>query len=119
MSAARNLLDIAPPAAGDETFETLFENPHVRIERIASNRHASPDGFWYEQPQDEWVALLRGEAVLAFADGRRIGLKAGDWVTIPALCRHRVEATGPDALWLAVHAAAGDPAASAVDSPGA
>lgn len=119
MSAPRNLLDIAPPTDGDETFETLFENPQVRIERIASNRHASPDGFWYEQPRDEWVALLRGEAVLAFADGRRIELKAGDWVTIPTSCRHRVEATGPDAVWLAVHAATDESPGSGVDLPAA
>jgi cupin 2 domain-containing protein len=34
-----------------------------------------------------------------------VELKAGDWITIPAHRRHRVEATSTDALWLAVHCA--------------
>ena len=31
-----------------------------------------------------------------------VKLKAGDWITIPAHCRHRVESSSADALWLAV-----------------
>ncbi|MCK0505946.1 cupin domain-containing protein [Aromatoleum anaerobium] len=100
-----NLFDLPPPAPGAEIFATLFANAHLRIERIASNAATSPEGFWYDQPDDEWVMLVRGEAMLAFADGRQLVMGAGDWVTIPAHCRHRVVSTGPDAVWLAVHAA--------------
>jgi cupin 2 domain-containing protein len=30
-------------------------------------------------------------------------LKAGDYLLIPPYCRHRVEATSRDAIWLALH----------------
>jgi len=96
-----------PARVEDEVFETLFERGSVRIERIASDRHASPADSWYDQPQDEWVMLVQGNAVLEFADGRRQTMYPGDWITLPAHCRHRVAATAPGTLWLAVHA---DPA---------
>ena len=103
MRAANLFSDIPPPAA-DEHFETLLARPGLRIERILSNRHASPPGFWYAQPDDEWVLLAQGSAELEFGDGRRQALAPGDWLLIPAGCRHRVAATGPDTVWLAVHA---------------
>lgn len=67
--------------------------------------HASPPGFWYDQPEYEWVAVLAGEAKLRFADREDlIRLGPGDWINIPAHRRHRVEWTRPDAptIWLAV-----------------
>ena len=50
--------------------------------------------------------LLSGAARLRLAEeaeARR--LAPGDWVDIPAHCRHRVEWTDPDqpTVWLAVH----------------
>lgn len=90
----------APSVA--EEFLCLLESPAVRIERIASHGQASPAGFWYDQEQDEWVMLLRGEATLLFEDGP-LEMKAGDHLRIPRHMRHRVERTSPDAVWLAVH----------------
>lgn len=29
-----------------------------RMERIVSQGHASPEGFWYDQDQNEWVMVL-------------------------------------------------------------
>lgn len=81
-----------PAAAGGEIFDTLFAGPACRVERIASFGHASPPGFWYAQDEDEWVVLLAGSATLVFADGYRLNLHAGDWVSLPARCRHRVDA---------------------------
>lgn len=98
-----NLLANLPPPGDEEAFDTLLDTPHCRIERIVSHGHASPPDFWYEQPDDEWVMLVQGSAALAFDDGRTVALAAGDWVTIPARCRHRVAATGPATVWLAVH----------------
>ncbi|NMG77069.1 cupin domain-containing protein [Aromatoleum diolicum] len=98
-----NLFAALPPPGADETFDTLFEHPQLRIERIVSDGHASPEGFWYDQTQTEWVMVVQGEAVIAFADDRREAMRAGDWLTIPAHCRHRVESTGPATVWLAVH----------------
>ena len=87
----------------EEIFTTLFEKAGVKIERIDSHGQASPEGFWYDQPQDEWVLLVKGDAVLEIADQPSLTLKAGDHVLIPAHVRHRVASTSADALWLAVH----------------
>ena len=90
----------------EELLTTLAERPGVRIERIVSTGQASPPGFWYDQDWGEWVVLLCGAARLRLAEeaeARR--LAPGDWVDIPAHCRHRVEWTDPDrpTVWLAVH----------------
>ncbi|NMG45004.1 cupin domain-containing protein [Aromatoleum toluvorans] len=98
-----NLYADLPPPGSDEAFDTLLERPGMRIERIVSHGHASPAGFWYDQAQTEWVIVVRGEAVLAFEDGERRAMAAGDWVTIAPHRRHRVESTGPATVWLAVH----------------
>lgn len=98
-----NLLSPLPPAGPEEHFEPLLTRPGLRIERIVSHRHASPPGFWYEQAEDEWVLLAQGSGELEFADGERCVLGAGDWLLIPAGRRHRVAATGPNTVWLAVH----------------
>ena len=73
-----------------------------RLEHIASNRAASPPGFWYDQDAAEWVALVRGRATLEFDDGR-LELVSGDSLLIPAHVKHRVATTSADAVWLALH----------------
>ena len=78
----------------------------MRIERIVSTGQASPPGFWYDQPDDEFVVLLTGAASLCFEEGGvTLDMKPGDWVEIPAHVRHRVESTqaDPPTVWLAVH----------------
>jgi len=85
----------------------LLESPGIRIERIVSNGQPSPPDFWYDQENDEWVALLRGTATLGFADGRMLALKEGDYLLIERHVKHRVEAVSQDAVWLAVHGKAG------------
>jgi cupin 2 domain-containing protein len=99
------LKNIFAPAqsSGEEQFDTLLENSSVRIEKIVSHRHSSPEGFWYDQAQDEWVVVLRGAATLEFADGELIDMKEGDYLTIPRHVKHRVRQTSPETLWLAVH----------------
>lgn len=97
-----NLL-AAPSGSSGETFEHLFEATGLRIERIVSHDHASPDGFWYDQPQDEWVMVTTGEAVIEFDDGSRRNLRPGDWLVLRAHVRHRVAATFGRTVWLAVH----------------
>lgn len=100
-----NLFANLPDASTGERFEDLARLPGARIERIVSGGHASPEGFWYDQAHDEWVAVLRGSALVETegADGAA-SLKAGDWLLIPAGVRHRVAVVSADAVWLAVHA---------------
>ncbi|RJF68714.1 cupin domain-containing protein [Rhodopseudomonas palustris] len=99
-----DLLQPLPPAGPDEALDTLLARGGVRIERIVSFGQSSPDGFWYDQAEDEFVVLLSGSAILRFDDGREVALVPGVWVDLPAHCRHRVEATadGVPTVWLAV-----------------
>ena len=102
---AGNLLSHIPERVPEEMFEKLAGAAGVRIERIVSDGHASPEGFWYDQEENEWVMVLRGSAGLRFeGEDRTVVLKPGCWVDIPAHVRHRVEWTDPKekTLWLAV-----------------
>jgi cupin 2 domain-containing protein len=98
-----NIFAGIPNGVGQEQFLTLFENEAVKIERIVSQPHKSPPGFWYDQPQDEWVIVLRGHAVLEFEGGELIEMKQGDHLAIARHLKHRVSQTGPETIWLAVH----------------
>lgn len=93
-----------PDASERERLEALLARPGIVIERIVSGGHASPAGFWYDQADDEWTALLRGTAVLE-EEGKTVPVRltAGEWLFIPAGLRHRVKEVSPDAVWLAVH----------------
>lgn len=99
-----NLLSDLPTGVPEELVQTLANFPHVRIERIVSHGHASPEGFWYDQGQHEWVCVLKGAARLRFED-HTIEMNPGDFVSIPAHQKHRVEWTEPNGptIWLAVH----------------
>ena len=97
-----NLLQAVPDRAAAEQFVPLLQRDGLLLEQIVSHGQASPEGFWYDQPQLEWVALLRGSARLEFDDGER-PLLAGDAVLIPAHCRHRVAECSLDTIWLALH----------------
>lgn len=97
-----NLYASLPQPGEDEDFLTLCSSPEARIERIVSNRHASPEGFWYDQSYDEWVMVLKGSARLAFSGDADVDLADGDSMLIPAHCRHRIESTGADTIWLVV-----------------
>ncbi len=101
-----NLFD-AVPAAAEETVATLLEaSGGVRLVRIVSTGQATPEGEWYDQDDNEWVAVLSGRAGLKFEGEDEIRvMSAGDYVDIPAHVRHRVEWTDADAptVWLALH----------------
>lgn len=97
--------DLAAPPRYEEIFTTLLATPGVRIERIVSTGQCSPPGFWYDQPEGEWVLLLAGAARLRFADEAETRtLVPGDWLAIVPHRRHRVEWTDPaqTTVWLAV-----------------
>jgi cupin 2 domain-containing protein len=101
-----NLFADIPGDLRDECIETLLETSGFRVERIVSRGHRSPAGFWYDQDEKEWVALLKGSAGLRF-EGREdlIILHTGDSVHIDQRRRHRVEWTdaAQDTIWLAIY----------------
>jgi cupin 2 domain-containing protein len=102
----KNLFSDIPEDLPDELLESLLDAESVRIERIVSHGHASPEGFWYDQQRNEWVVVLTGAARLRFEDDEKLlEMRPGDFVNIPARRRHRIEWTTPDepTVWLGVH----------------
>ena len=104
-----NLYARIPASLPQELAEILCQQPGVRIERIVSRGHCSPPGVWYDQPEQEFVLLLRGAARLQFAataahGAYSIELSPADHLLIPAHQRHRVSWTAAevDTVWLAV-----------------
>jgi len=99
---SKNLLTSIPDAAEGEVVTSLVTRGGMRIERIVSQGQASPDGFWYDQADHEFVLLMQGHAELEFDDGRTVTLRPGDWLEIEARVRHRVRSTAPDeaTVWL-------------------
>ena len=80
----------------------------MRIERIVSDGHGSPEGFWYDQDENEWVLLVSGSAVLSIEKEsgiEQVELKLGDYLLLPARQRHRVVSTSQTekTIWLAVY----------------
>ncbi len=99
-----NLLADLPADSPEEVVSVLLAVPGLRVERIVSSGQASPPGFYYDQPQAEWVAVLAGSADLRFADETEPQhLVAGDAVLIAAHRRHRVDRTESPTIWLAIH----------------
>lgn len=106
MEPLGNLFRNLPDARSAEVFQPLAAGRHARIERIVSFGQASPPGYWYDQPQHEFVVLIAGEAELQFEDEERSRrLVPGNYVLIAANRRHRVESTSTTepTVWLAVH----------------
>lgn len=87
-----------------EVFEAIVRSSTVRIERIVSKGHSSPDTGWYDRDENEWVMTIKGRASLEFEDGSKCDLSAGDYINIPAHVKHKVAWTDPDeiTIWLAV-----------------
>ncbi|MCG2711577.1 MAG: cupin domain-containing protein [Candidatus Omnitrophica bacterium] len=101
-----NLFEGISGQVPEEVFETLLETGNFHIERIVSKGQSTLQGTWLCQKQDEWVVLLSGAATLSFAqDASKLDMKPGDYVQIPANCKHRVEWTDPNVktVWLAIH----------------
>ena len=101
----QNVFDNIPNRIPKEIFETLIEDKNVKVERIVSRGNSSPNGFWYDQDENEWVLLLRGQAKLLFENDEVIELLPGDYINIPANKKQRVEWTDPESetIWLAVY----------------
>lgn len=110
MKNIANIFQQLPEDLPEEMTEVISAGKRVRIERIISRGHSSPRQFWYDQAEDEFVLLLKGEAILQFKDqnfedqNSEIRLSMGDYLTIPAHVPHRVHWTKPeeDTIWLAV-----------------
>ncbi len=100
-----NLFNSIPDDISEEIFSELAQSKNVRIERIISKGHSTPEAGWYDQEENEWVVVLKGEAIISFENDREVNLTPGEYINIPAHKKHRVTWTKPDTetIWLAVH----------------
>ena len=91
-----NLFAGIPENIPEEIIEILLKTPGFHLERIVSAGQATPEGEWYDQETHEWVVLLSGSAGLLLEGETQVRvLRPGDYLLIPAHCRHRVEWTDP------------------------
>jgi cupin 2 domain-containing protein len=88
----------------EEKIEHIVNSSNIRVERIVSFDYKSPDGFWYDQDENEFVVILQGEATLEFEKNILFYLKKGDYVIIEKHKKHRVvnTAKGILTIWLAI-----------------
>jgi cupin 2 domain-containing protein len=100
-----NIFSSLPDKLEHESFEVLLRHKNIKIERIVSRGHTSPETGWYDQKENEWVIVLEGSGSILFETGDKVNLKKGDYLNIPAHTRHKVVWTDPDniTIWLAVH----------------
>ena len=100
-----NIYKQIPDNLGEEVFELIVQSKDVKIERIISKGHKSPDTGWYDQEQNEWVLVLKGNASICFENETVIDLNQGDYINIPAHRKHRVISTSAitETIWLAIH----------------
>jgi len=100
-----NLFEGIPNVIPEELVSLLHESPNISIRRIISQGQSSPASGWYDQADNEWVMVVKGEAILAFEEEEELHMREGDYTFIPAHRKHRVTWTDDtrETVWLAVH----------------
>ena len=100
-----NIFANIPSEIKEELFEDIIRNEGIKIQRIVSKGHITKENEWYDQKSNEWVIVLKGEAILEFEGADEVRLKDGEYINIPARTKHRVSWTKPDeeTVWLAIH----------------
>ena len=100
-----NFFQNIPQGLSEELVERVLSTSAVRIERIVSSGQASPQGFWYDQDEHEWVMVLSGQAMIELEGQQElVCLLPGDALHLPAHTKHRIKSTDPlqKTIWLAV-----------------
>ena len=101
---AENIFKSIPDNLAKEAFETIVQSKDIKIERIISIGHTSPETGWYDQEKNEWVMILKGDAIITFENEKEIRLNEGSYLNIPAHTKHRVSWTSQktETIWLAI-----------------
>ena len=99
-----NIFNNIPSKIPTEIFEDIINNDKIRIERIVSKGHSSPDKGWYDQKENEWVIVLSGFGEIEYIDGDIVTLNQGDYLHIKPHVKHRVKITSKQVptVWLAI-----------------
>lgn len=102
MDILNNIYENLPDAALAEQEEILLAKGKVKITRILS---AGQTSEVYDQDEDEWVIVLRGEAEISFPEegGHTFKLKKGDYLYLQSGRKHQVVMTSDLCLWLCVY----------------
>ena len=69
---SQNIFSKIPKNLKCEIFELLINDDTVTIERIISKGQQSSS--WYDQKKNEWVIVLKGEAILIFENQTSVQL---------------------------------------------
>ena len=77
-----NIFESMPANPDEEVVDLIAQNENAKIERIISRGQTSPVSGWYDQEKDEWVLVLKGEAIISFDNGKEVNLKAGDHIKV-------------------------------------
>jgi len=99
-----NIFAEIPDELDNELVQVLQQSDNIKIQRIVSKGQVSPETGWYDQQQNEWVIVIKGEAVIAF-EQTEVAMQAGSYINIPAHTKHKVSWTHPDieTIWLVVY----------------
>lgn len=100
----KNIFSNIPKSLPEEHFENLISSENCRIARIISKGHTTKEGEWYDQKENEFVIVLKGNAELLFEGNNVVKMKEGDYINIPKHVKHRVEKTNneKEMVWLTV-----------------
>ncbi|HOJ18354.1 MAG: cupin domain-containing protein [Ignavibacteriales bacterium] len=100
----KNLFENIPKDLPEELIDEIISGDNFRFKRIVSSGHSSPEGFWYDQSENELVILISGSAGIEFIDNNVIDLKPGNYLIIPAHLKHRITYTSlsRETVWLAL-----------------
>jgi len=97
-----NLLDNIPFTSKNEIFNTIISNDNIKIERIISYGQTTPKDYWYNQEEDEFVLILKGDAKIQYDDGSIHILNTNDSLYIQSHQKHKVTYTANPTIWLAI-----------------
>ena len=100
-----NIYGKIPKKLPKELFNTIIYGNKIKIERIVSKKHKSPKGYWYDQNENEFVMILKGNAELTFIVNKKfkkLKMRKGNYVNIPSHLKHRVDKTSKETVWLAI-----------------
>ena len=102
---SENIFESIPDDLTEEIFEPLLQGKNIKIERIISNGHTSPESGWYDQEQNEWIIVLKGDAIITFENKNEVRLNEGSYLNIPAHTKHKVSWTSQhtETIWLAIY----------------
>ena len=102
---SENIFESIPDDLTEEIFEPLLQGKNIKVERIISNGHTSPESGWYDQEQNEWIIVLKGDAIITFENENEVRLNEGSYLNIPAHTKHKVSWTSQhtETIWLVIY----------------